>query len=99
MLKIKDNIDLKELEKFGFRHHKRDDNITMISKWSRDWVEEDRSDGYTPDGGFVFYPIIRITFQRLILMETYHQSVNLMVETLFDLIQAGLIEKVGGKSE
>ena len=44
MLKIKDNVDLKELEKFGIRKHKNDDKNVVVSKWGRIYIEEDRSD-------------------------------------------------------
>ena len=62
MLKIKDNVDLKELEKFGF--HK----------------EFDYYEGYD---------IIVDCYSRRI--EVYEGG----EEKLFDLIQAGLVEKVG----
>ena len=95
MLKIKDNVDLKELKKFGFRKHKRDSKEVVLSKWSREWVEADCI------GGWDFYPVIE-------LVKVYNNTLKLKVkgnyyyafekpngiDLLFDLIQAGLVEKV-----
>ena len=64
MLKIKDNVDLKELEKFGF--HK----------------EFDYYEGYDT------------------IVDCYSREIEVYEggeEKLFDLIQAGLVEKVGGE--
>lgn len=75
MLKIKDNADLKELEKYGFYYHKicrsyvydkYDDEIIFISSNLRD-ISCCGDDG-------VFY-----------------KSINV----IFDLIQAGIVKKVG----
>lgn len=70
MLKIKDNVDLKELEKFGFVKNNKSYNYNWKG-FVVMFVHEDRRiykylDGYTdPD-----------------------------YDVLFDLIQAGLVEKV-----
>ena len=82
MLKIKDNVDLKELEKFGFvkmKNHSYElprfsDNLVGLtcSKWSNgEWL---LSLANARDANF--YKIS----QRL--------------DTIYDLIQAGLVEKV-----
>ena len=82
MLKIKDNVDLKELEKFGFEikdgcyQYRLDDEFTCMVLKNR-WICIDYCD-------FVNYE--NTNFVR-----------NL--DILFDLIQAGLVEKVGGESE
>ena len=102
MLRIKPEVDLKELEKFGFKKHKHDDKEVVLSKWSREWVEADCIDGY-PCGssGWDFYPVIE-------LVKVYNNTLKLKVkgnyyyafekpngiDLLFDLIQAGLVEKV-----
>ncbi len=99
MLKIKDNIDLKELEKFGFRHHKSDDNAVITSKWGRIYVVGDRCDGYSNSGCYNFHPYIIILENRYIRTYNHWDFEKEINDTLFDLIQAGLIEKVGGKDE
>lgn len=63
MLKIKDNIDLKELEKFGFEL-KTDDFKKLVTEGLTIWVID---------------------------REIWGTNLDL----LFDLIQAGLVEKVG----
>ena len=83
MLKIKDNIDLKELEKFGFEKYIDDDGYVLDFITYIDGKE---------------YSYIEITKERKISLdyvelEHYQQS----VEVLFDLIQAGLVEKVEGE--
>jgi len=72
MLKIKDSVDLKELEKFG---------LTTFAK-----------DGYTfiPDEKIPYMGIKIFNEDRSICVNT-----TKAIEVLFDLIQAGLVEKVG----
>lgn len=75
MLKIKDNVDLKELEKFGFSNE-----ITIIEYrriYGSVQVVVDIEDRY----------IICIDFSSW----TY---IDNALDILFDLIQAGLVEKV-----
>lgn len=81
MLKIKDNVDLKELEKFGFEKYLNDDGYVLDFAVYVDGKE---------------YSYIEITKGRIITCLDYveiehHQQA---VEVLFDLIQAGLVEKV-----
>ena len=78
MLKIKDNVDLKEIEKFGFKYNENhndyfvtQDNNTYISICCQDRI---------------------IDF----VDEWYGKDFELM-DYLFDIIQAGLIEKVKEK--
>ena len=81
MLKIKDNIDLKELEKFGFEHYpliyikeskRYDDDINMnIAK--RVYVDEKT---------------------RKISLGTILFNTEIELDTLYDLIKADLVEKV-----
>ena len=96
MLKIKDNVDLKELEKFGFRHHKNDDTAVITSKWGRIYIV---GDGYNDDGCFNFHPYLTILKNRYIRTYSHWNFEKEINDTLFDLIQAGFVEKVGGKSE
>lgn len=72
MLKIKDNVDLKELEKFGFEKGNKYDWEDYI--YDEDFYIKDR--------------------QIVIESEWYGYSLDRLTEILFDLIQAGLVEKV-----
>ena len=80
MLKIKDNIDLKELEKFGF---KVSDNVFDLNKVKCLTYE--------------FLTISQTT--RDIEISSGYDEINgdEEIEKLFDLIQAGLVEKVEGE--
>lgn len=69
MLKIKDNVDIRELEKFGFYHHFKD------YVYSRDIISGD-----------TLY--INIHDKSI----PTHFPTN--IDILYDLIQAGLVEKV-----
>ena len=91
MLKIKDNVDLKELEKFGFRKHKRDKKDVIISKWVREWTEADICEGYScGSSGWDFYPLIEVYEDRFLELHYNRKTYDL----LYNLIQAGLVEKV-----
>lgn len=94
MLKIKDNVDLKELEKFGFKKHKNDNDYTLVSKWGRLYVDGDSSDGHNSCGSWSFYPYIKILTNRYIRTVNHWDFEQEINRTLFDLIQAGLVEKV-----
>lgn len=72
MLKIKDNVDLKELEQFGFR--------------------ESNSGSYIKDKGNGYW-LVRAR-DRVIEFDTTFGSWTRALVDLFDLIQAGLVEKV-----
>ena len=83
MLKIKDNIDLKELEKFGFKLTYLDSFYNYIK-----YIDEDIDDRQV---------LLRVfSDTREIIVEAQNIEIfafgNLTV--LFDLIQAGLVEKV-----
>lgn len=76
MLKIKDNVDLKELEKFGFKA-KYDEDTGKIVKYVK---EDNRNMIYYVDTDYnAINPYWEITIQNNVL--------------LYDLIQAGLVEK------
>lgn len=70
MLKIKDNADLKELEKLGFQQGK-EDNYNFIIK--QDYIVVG----------------INVNENREIFCN------NCALDLLYDLIQAGFVEKVG----
>lgn len=79
MLKVKDNIDLKELEKFGL---------------------EFKSDFYKEKESYVIYKEDRYGNSYVKLSINIHTRIirvstsSQVIDTLFELIQAGLIEKV-----
>jgi len=82
MLKIKDNVDLKELEKFGFEEYKEHngyvyDIIPYVKNRQYSYIE-------------IFNETRRISCLEYVEFEYQQQA----VEILFDLIQAGLVEKV-----
>lgn len=79
MLKIKDNVDLKELEKFGFKY----------------FGEEHYKVSYFKDEGLLGCNCAINVYtkdRRLEIVDSYDQSV--WEDIIFDLIQAGLVEKV-----
>lgn len=85
MLKIKDDVDLNELKKFGFEEG--------------GWMREDRimwtCYNLTNGGG----PLTVDGKTRKIGFNTYQGGVWAKIDILFDLIQAGLVEKVKSKSK
>jgi len=76
MLKIVDNIDLKELEKFGFIYI-QNSNFPILSnqEYYYDYV-----------GTIAIYENTR----AIIVKHTGNETMNI----LYDLIQAGLVEKI-----
>ena len=83
MLKIKDNVDLKELEKYGFRLVKGR-NYDFYEKQSNENIELT----YTIDVDF-----------RNITVSTYDGDEVVLDNTLYNLINAGLVEKVGDDND
>lgn len=81
MLKIKDNVDLKELEKFGFKP-KYDVDTGKLKKLEK----RDSSNN----------EVIRISFIDNDHCHEPYLQIGWVSEsdTLYDLIQAGLVEKV-----
>ena len=81
MLKIKDNVDLKELEKFGFEKYTNEESYYF---------------DFVPYIENVQYSYIEVTKDRKISCLDYieMEHYQIAVEKLFDLIQAGLVEKV-----
>lgn len=76
MLKIKDDIDLKELEKYGFRYHKDLVYKSKKGEWS---VVEVSIDPFT----------------KIINIASIQDLFHTVEDTLYDLIKADLVEKVG----
>lgn len=85
MLKIKDNVDLKELEKFGFRL-KYNENNGLPFYYEKEFIGLNRRSDIT----------IYIKDKEL---NIYIEETKEVIETLYDLIQAGLVEKVGEDNE
>lgn len=76
MLKIKDEVDLKELEKFGFRYIKNSNYPNLSNQeYYYDYL-----------GTISIYENTRATIVRYTGEGT--------IDTLYDLIQAGLVEKI-----
>lgn len=85
MLKIKDNVDLKELEKFGFEHIEQTCYIGDFSYYKKQ-IGGNITLGVAARG-------------RIILADTTDEGNWTYIfsdgfDVLFDLIQAGLVEKV-----
>ena len=85
MLKIKDDIDLKELEKFGFTEIKFiSDGECLGWEWSTIYND----DGEEEKESIYVYPDINKNYKRIMVIDAHVE------DKLFDLIQAGLVEKV-----
>ena len=94
MLKIKDNVDLKELEKFGFTYRKYYTNYTKLHS-NKNY--EDYVDNYIQIGNDrILKPYARllnghetdyIDKGQVIIKDEF-------LDTLYDLIKADLVEKV-----
>ena len=79
MLKIKDNVDLKVLEKYGFKNLTKEYNGKIISFWS--W-----------SSGEITINFWERTTKREICLNV--SPVRKSYDILFDLIKADLVEKV-----
>lgn len=80
MLKIKNNVDLKELEKYGFKEYS--DGARGYSSYPRTYKE---------------YAEIIIETDKIIEINPFGENdviVSSLLDTLYDLIQANLVEKV-----
>ena len=92
MLKIKDNVDLKELEKFGFIKTKND---TYFKNEPNDAYEQFETNiVINPVGTFEKNEII---FEIADLDNSEEKSdidIGARIDTLYDLIKADLVEKV-----
>lgn len=85
MLKIKDNIELKELEKFGFKYEVNGCGTEYYAKIN----EEVEYTGY----GHIVIVINEKEFPNHKNKEKMIPR-HIPIDLLFDLIQAGLVEKV-----
>ena len=87
MLKIKDNVDLKELEKFGFKEIISGFDNEHLG-WKIETIDDEKDD---ISSELYVYPEDSC-LRRKLLADCYFESI--LIDTLFDLIQAGLVEKV-----
>ena len=85
MLKLKDNVYLKELEKFGFKYTENKSSIVYFSNYKK------------PIGGNI---VLIIGARGRLMLTDFTAKDNLTyifsdgLDVLFDLFQAGLVEKV-----
>ena len=92
MLKIKDNVDLKELEKYGF-HNVDWDYENDCEMENANCYGEFYSKRISCDDG---YCDIYLDDKKIYTQMTSHYFciLNCIYETLYDLIKADLVEKV-----
>ena len=85
MLKVKDNVDLKELEKFGFKYEVNGCGTEYYAKIN----EEEVYTGYS-------HIVIVINEKEFPNHKNKERMIprHIPLDLLFDLTQAGLIEKV-----
>ncbi len=85
MLKIRDGVDLKELEKFGFRKSGGIYQIDLEIDWT-----------INPPFGWIISCIYIQKDNRIIRISTHekHEVEITEISVLYDLIKADLVEKV-----
>ena len=94
MLKLKDNVDLKELEKFDFLHQ-----FPYTTDFSDDYEFDNKmfyQIGHSRRGQF-YYILVDKTSLEISVYATRPDGSGTSIgvgSILFDLIQAGLVEKV-----
>lgn len=82
MLKIKDSVDLKELEKLGFEENEYDTNFVRESR--------------TKKGNYVFVTVDRNTKQIKTTIASVYETQFNGTNYFKDLIKADLVEEVEG---
>lgn len=79
MLKIKDNVDLKELEKYGFKYNELNKGYEVRSKH------------FNWGNGYMFvYGNHNLMFNQ----SPYYTNEHFLIDILYDLIKDGLVEKI-----
>lgn len=94
MLKIKDTVDLKELEKFGFTYRKHYNNWIKLHS-DKDF--EDYVDNYIQiDNSRILKPYTRLLngHDTEYLDKSQANIKDEFLDTIYILIEAGLVEKV-----
>ena len=106
MLKIKDDVDLKELEKFKFKP-KYDEDTGKIKYWYKniyDWnfYNAEYMEYVIELGDKIYYRKTYFKRKRKdvknvlnLKMAKKGTAFEMFFDTLYDLIKAGLVEKVG----
>ena len=79
MLKIKDNVDLKDLEKYGFK------NFNLFCEYNKNLIEFLKNKHL-----IIAMENKQIYLEKLEIWQDSRES----LEVLYDLIQDGLVEKV-----
>ena len=93
MLKIKDDVDLKELEKFGFKP-KYDENTGRICAYQKKCEKDVEGLLITITETTSLIRIYRAFIGKNIEWRINKYNDYFDIDTLYDLIQAGLVEKV-----
>ena len=95
MLKIKDNIDLKELEKFGFKYDKCNSMYYKSFEYKKFCQLSAKYDARWE----TFIEEVKIDVPSRRIHSTRCYQVFMDYDTLYDLIQDGLVEKVKVQDE
>lgn len=96
MLKIKDDVDLKELEKFGFHYRELDE--TLPEDTEPFIIKQYTTYGR---GKYDIYPLY-IDINTRIIDDQYvtpEYAEIVPADLIYDLIKANLVQKVGGEDE
>lgn len=93
MLKIKDEVDLKELEKFGFERVVNDTYFISLTNSDNEYETEIV---INPTNAQIKNEIVHYTNNTTDLDEVAMDDIDLTSDltALYDIIQAGLVEKV-----
>lgn len=92
MLKIKDDVDLNELEKYGFYYRKLWGNYIKLHS---DKNYDDHVDNYLEIDNRILKPFARTLNGYDEYIEKKQVNIkNEFLDTLYDLIKDGLVEKV-----
>lgn len=86
MLKIKDNVDLKELEKYGFYKPKKGEYKSYVLLTNNE-----------PRDGSHLSICKYDNTQKMIMLIQYAYDYKLGLDVLYDLIKADLVEKVSNE--
>jgi hypothetical protein len=107
VLKIKDDVDLKELEKFGFKP-KYDEDTGELKLLKKAILNDNENEmlvlkveslEYWRDVNDFFNNCKRNPFYKVIYVDgnLSFENGKMFMDILYDLIQAGLVEKVDDK--
>lgn len=101
MLVIKNNVDLKELEKYGFKKHKKDDDRVVLSQWG--FRMENLADNYEKVDRPVlrFYTLLeiwKIKNDLVVIIPPsittwYAELADKTLDTIYELIKNDLVER------